>query len=120
VITCDPLKWLGRAAHRGAEIWSPWPAREPSGLPLPPVAGYTSLLPAGALALVGAWTLRRRAAVLVWLLAAPVYVTIAGAVLAGGVEDRLPVAPILAVMGGAGLAAIITRPSAEEESKASA
>jgi len=114
VVACDPLKWLGRAAHQGAEIWSPWPAREPSGLPLPPVAGYTSLLPAGALALVGAWTLRRRAAVLVWLLAAPVYVTIAGAVLAGGVEDRLPVAPVLAILGGAGLAAIITRPGDEQ------
>jgi len=50
----------------------------------------------------------------VWLLAAPVYVTIIGAVLAGGVEDRLPVAPILAVLGGAGLAAMIARPSDEQ------
>jgi hypothetical protein len=41
-------------------------------------------------------------------------------VLAGGVEDRLPVAAVLAVLGGAGLAAMITRPGAEEESKASA
>jgi hypothetical protein len=120
MITGDRLGWLGRVAHRAAEIWSPWPAREPDGLPLPPVAGYTSLLPAGALALVGVWTLRRRPAVLVWLLAMPVYVTIAGAVLAGGVEDRLPVAAVLAVLGGAGLAAMITRPGAEEESKASA
>jgi hypothetical protein len=115
VIASDPLGWLGRVAHRAAEIWSPWPLRESGGLPLPPVAGYTSLLPAGALALVGVWTLRRRPAVLVWLLAAPVYVTIAGAVLAGGVEDRLPLAPTLAILGGAGLAAMITRPGVEKE-----
>jgi len=49
-----------------------------------------------------------------------VYVTIIGAVLAGGVEDRLPVAPILAVLGGAGLAAMIARPHVQEESKAPA
>jgi hypothetical protein len=114
-IASDPLGWLKRVAHRAAEIWSPWPARESGGLPLPPVAGYTSLLPAGALALVGAWTLRRRPAVLVWLLAAPVYVTIAGAMLAGGVEDRLPLAPTLAILGGAGLAAMIAQPGAEKE-----
>ncbi|MCX5655669.1 MAG: hypothetical protein NTY65_13605 [Planctomycetota bacterium] len=117
-IADDPACWMKCVASRAAGIWSPWPAREPSGLPLPPVAGYTSLLPAGALALVGAWTLRQRAAVLVWLLAAPVYVTIAGAVLAGGVEDRLPVAPVLAILGGAGLAAIITRPSDEQRRSA--
>ena len=120
-IAGDPLGWLGIAARQAAEIWSPWPLRESDGLPLPPVAGYTSLLPAGALALVGVWTLRRRPAVLVWLLAAPVYVTIVGAVLAGGVEDRLPAAPILAVLGGAGLAAMIARPDVhEQESKAPA
>lgn len=116
-IAADPAGWLKGVAARAAEIWSPWPAREPGGLPLPPVAGYTSLLPAGALALVGIWTFRRRAAVLVWLLAAPVYVTVAGALLAGGVEERLPLAPVLAVLGGAGLAAMITRPG-ESETKA--
>ncbi|MCX5685127.1 MAG: hypothetical protein NT049_15795 [Planctomycetota bacterium] len=109
-IAGDPLGWLKRVAARAAEIWSPWPVRESGGLPLPAVAGYTSLLPAAALALVGAWTLRRRSAVLVWLLAAPVYVTIAGAMLAGGAEDRLPLAPTLAILGGAGLAALIGQP----------
>jgi hypothetical protein len=78
------------------------------------VAGYTSLLPAGALALVGIFTFRRRAAALVWLLAAPVYVTLAGAVLGGGVEDRLPVVPVLAVLGGAGMAALIAGPGVEQ------
>ena len=117
-IAGDPAGWLKRVAARAAEMWSPWPARESSDLPLPPVAGYTSLLPAGALALVGIWTLRRRAAVLVWLLAAPVYVTIAGAVLGSGVEERLPLAPVLAVLGGAGLAALITRPTDEQRRSA--
>jgi len=117
-IAADPAGWLRRVGGRAADIWSPWPSRESSDLPLSPVAGYTSLLPAGALALVGIFTFRRRAAALVWLLAAPVYVTLAGAVLGGGVEDRLPVVPVLAVLGGAGLAALIARPGDEQRRSA--
>jgi len=36
-------------------------------------------------------------------------------VLAGGVEDRLPLAPTLAILGGAGLAAMIAQPGVEKE-----
>jgi hypothetical protein len=113
-MAADPGRWLEGVARNAARMWSSWPVQQGGSLLLPPVAGYTSLLPAAVLALAGVWALRRKRAELVWLLAMPVYATVAGAVFAGGVEDRLPVAPILAVLGGLGLAAIIVRPGAEQ------
>ena len=103
-IARKPWAWLGRMAARGAGIWSP---EGLGGLALPPMAGYTSLLPMGLLALAGVWVLRRRRAMLVWLLAAPAYMTVAYAALGGGPMDRLPVAPALAILGGVALAAAL-------------
>jgi len=92
---------------REARLWSPAPMLDEVGVP--PLAGYTSLLPTAALALVGLWALRRRRAALVWLLAAPVALTLVRAVLPGAAHDRLAVMPALAVLGGAGLAAVLGR-----------
>jgi len=103
-IARKPWAWLGRMAARGAGIWSP---EGLGGLALPPMAGYTSLVPMGLLALAGVWVLRRRRAMLVWLLAAPAYMTVAYAALGGGPMDRLPVAPALAILGGVALAAAL-------------
>ena len=105
-----PAQWLKLAALRVGRLWSPGPILEGGDEAIHPAAGYTSLLPTAALALAGIWALRRRRAALAWLLVAPVYVTAAAAVLAGGVENRLPLMPILAVLGGVGLAAMIRQP----------
>jgi 4-amino-4-deoxy-L-arabinose transferase-like glycosyltransferase len=108
-IRAAPGEWLKSVARRAARIWSPWPVERPGCLPLLPVSGYTSLLPMAAFAAVGIGAMRRRRAALVWLLAAPVWVTIAGAVLAGCIEQRLPAMPVVAVLSGVGLAAVIGR-----------
>jgi hypothetical protein len=77
--------------------------------PVHPAAGYTSLLPTAVLALLGVWALRRDRAVLVWLLLAPLWLTLVQAVLGSAPPDRLAVMPPLAVLGGVGLVAILGR-----------
>jgi hypothetical protein len=101
-----PGLWLEQTAGHAVEMWSPatlvgieWN--------LPKAAGYTSLIPVAVLALAGVWVLRRRPAVLVWLLAVPVGLTLAYAPFEAMPKDRISVMPILAVLGGVGLGAIL-------------
>jgi hypothetical protein len=101
---------------RIGRLWSPGPLLAGDEGPVHPLAGYTSLLPAAALAGAGVWVLRRRRALLVWLLAAPAYLTVVHAVVAAPAYDRLEVMPPLAVLGGVGLAALVGRKTANVES----
>ncbi|HUU10388.1 MAG TPA: glycosyltransferase family 39 protein [Phycisphaerae bacterium] len=93
---------------RAGRLWSPGRMLAGDDGPLRPVAGYTSLLPTAALAVAGLAALRRRAAGL-WLLLAPVYVTLVHVVLPGPGSDRLVVMPSLAVLAGVGLVALLGR-----------
>jgi 4-amino-4-deoxy-L-arabinose transferase-like glycosyltransferase len=103
-LAAHPGRWLARFGERAGTFWSPestvrlWPA-------LPRITGYTSLIPVAVLALGGmvvlAW--RRRGA-LAWLLLAPAAMMLAHAVVGGGPQDRIAVMPILAALGGVGLA----------------
>jgi 4-amino-4-deoxy-L-arabinose transferase-like glycosyltransferase len=106
-MAAHPGQWLARFGERVAALWSPesttglWPA-------LPRLAGYTSLIPVAVLALAGMVVLcRRRPGALVWLLVVPVAMTLAHGFFGGGPQDRLPLMPILAALGGAGLAAVL-------------
>jgi len=103
-----PASWLGRAPHRVGRLWAPGSITGADGGPLHPAAGYTSLLPTAALALVGLAVFRRRRVTL-WLLLAPVYVTLVHVVLPGPASDRLAVMPSLAVLGGVGVATLLGR-----------
>ena len=113
-IASAPGRWLRRGIGRVGRLWSP---ALPDGLedgPLGPAAGYTSLLPAGLLAVVGVWLLRRRGETW-WLLLVPVAATVTHVALAGWVGDRAAVMPPLAVLAGAGLATLLGRPKADDE-----
>ena len=115
-----PAQWLKLAALRVGRLWSPGPILEGGDEAIHPAAGYTSLLPTAALALVGVWMLRRQRATVVWLLLAPLWLTCVHAVLASPPPERLEVMPALAVLGGAGLMALVGRRSAPHaEAKAS-
>ena len=100
-----PAAWLATGVARAGRLWSPGRMLAGDDGPLRPVAGYTSLLPTAALAVAGLVALRRRAAGL-WLLLAPVYVTLVHVVLPGPGSDRLVVMPSLAVLAGVGLVAL--------------
>ncbi|MCX5672503.1 MAG: hypothetical protein NTU94_14390 [Planctomycetota bacterium] len=104
-----PAAWLKEAALRAGRLWSPGPMLAEDEGPVHPAAGYTSLLPTAVLALLGVWALRRERAVLVWLLLAPLWLTLVQAVLGSAPPDRLVVMPPLAVLGGVGLLAILGR-----------
>ena len=103
-----PASWLRRAALRVVRLWTPGAVTGVGDRLLHPMAGYTSLLPTAALALLGLWVLRRRAVAL-WLFLAPIYVTLVHCVLTGPAGDRLTVMPSLAVLGGVGLVALLGR-----------
>ena len=103
-----PASWLGRAPHRVGRLWAPGSITGADGGPLHPAAGYTSLLPTAALALVGLAVYRRRGVTL-WLLLAPVYVTLVHGILPGPASDRLAVMPSLAVLGGIGVVTLLGR-----------
>lgn len=103
-----PAAWLAAGVARAGQLWSPGRMLTGDDGPLRPVAGYTSLLPTAALAVAGLVALRRRAAGL-WLLLAPVYVTLVHVVLPGPGTDRLVVMPSLAVLAGVGLVALLGR-----------
>jgi membrane protease YdiL (CAAX protease family) len=62
------------------------------------------------LAIAGAWALRRNRAILVWLILAPLWLTLVQAVLVSEAPDRLAVMPPLAVLGGVGLVALLGQP----------
>lgn len=102
-----PGEWLKEAARRVARLWSPGSVLAEDEAPVHPAAGYTSLLPAAVLAIAGAWALRRNRAILVWLILAPLWLTLVQAVLVSEAPDRLVVMPPLAVLGGVGLAALL-------------
>jgi len=104
-----PGAWLKEAARRVAGLWSPGSVLAEDEAPVHPAAGYTSLLPAAALAIAGAWALRRNRAILVWLILAPLWLTLVQAVLVSEAPDRLVVMPPLAVLGGVGLVALVGR-----------
>lgn len=104
-----PGAWLKGAARRVAGLWSPGSVLAEDEALVHPAAGYTSLLPAAALAIAGAWALRRNRAILVWLILAPLWLTFVQAVLESQAPDRLAVMPPLAVVGGVGLLAILGR-----------
>jgi len=104
-----PGQWLKLAVLRVGRLWSPAPMLAEDEAPVHPAAGYTGLLPAAALALIGVWALRRERAILVWLILAPLWLTLVQAALVSQVPDRLAVMPPLAVLGGAGLLALLGR-----------
>jgi len=109
-LVSDPAGWLAGGAERVTRLWSPG---MPEGLengPLNVAAGYTSLLPAALLAVLGLWRLCRRGEVW-WLLLVPVALTGIHGVLGGWAGERAAVLPTLAVLGGAGLAALLGRRS---------
>ena len=113
-IAADPVAWMHLGLKKVARTWSPGPNLAEGQTPLHQLAGYTSLLPTAALAVVALVALaRRRRAVAVWLVAPAVYVTMLHAVFVGSVRYRLPAMPALAVLGGVGLAALLTRRPAE-------
>ena len=113
--TTAPAVWLRQAAWRALWTWSPAAILAEAAVPLPPLAGWTSLLPMAVLALAGAWSLAwRRRAALVWLLVPAVSVTLAYALFVGPVWDRLAAMPALAALGGAGLVAILGREPRKE------
>jgi len=104
-----PAQWLKLAALRVGRLWSLGPILEGGDAVIHPAAGYTTLLPSATLALVGVWALRRRRAMAAWLLLAPLWLTVVHAVLAAPPEERFEVMPALAVLGGAGLMALVGR-----------
>lgn len=102
----DPLGYLAGAVVRAGRLWSP---ALPPGLedgPLHPAAGYTSLVPAALLALVGLWVLRGRAEAW-WLLGPAVVATLWHAAVGGWPGDRAAVLAPLAALAGAGLVAML-------------
>jgi len=117
-VAAAPLTWLGRVAGRAARTWSPEPLLADGRVEVPAAAGYTGLLPAAALAAVGAWVLVRRPgqtpgagttgpALVAWLLVPAAYVTLAHGLGLVAAWDRLAATPMLAVLGGVGLAAVL-------------
>jgi len=102
-----PLGWLGLAAGRAGRLWSGSPLAGDDRGPVSPLAGYTGLLPAVALALVGLWRLRRERAVAAWLLVVPAYATLACAIAAVPIQARLAMMPSLAILAGVGVMAIL-------------
>ncbi len=109
-----PGAWVRLAAGRIGRLWSPAPMWE-GDVPLPPLAGYTSLLPTGLLALGGVLALARRAQAVVWLLMAAIGVTLVHLAAAGPAHERLASMPTLAVLGGAAVAALLGRRGIPDE-----
>ena len=107
----SPLNWLCRAIGRAGETWGP-EAILPGFLPMSAVAGWTSLLPTAILALVGVWVMRDRRPAMVWLLVPVIWVTLAHAMPVAPAWERLAVMPVLAVLGGVGLAKVLARGTA--------
>lgn len=109
-----PGAWVRLAAGRIGRLWSPQPMWE-GDVPLPPLAGYTSLLPTGLLALGGVLALGRRPGAVVWLLLAAIGVTLVHLAAAGPAHERLAAMPPLAVLGGAAVAALLGRRGVPEK-----
>jgi hypothetical protein len=109
-----PGAWVRLAAGRIGRLWSPDPMWE-GDVPLPALAGYTSLLPTGLLALGGVLALGRRAGAVVWLLPAAIGVTLVHLAAAGPAHERLAAMPTLAVLGGAAVAALLGRRGIADE-----
>jgi hypothetical protein len=104
-----PLKWLALAGGRAGRLWNGSPLVADDRGPLSPMAGYTGFLPAVALAAAGLWALRCRRAMALWLLAVPIFITLACGVLAEPTYARLAMMPSLTVLAGVGLMAMLGR-----------
>jgi hypothetical protein len=96
----------GLLVRHAADMWAPV-VPSAGEMTLPAAVGYASLVPAALLALAGLWVLRRRTAVLVWLLAVPVGLTLSHMPFVAGPPDRIAALPLLAVLGGVGLATVL-------------
>jgi hypothetical protein len=104
----DSGQWLARMGQHAGQMWTPV-VPNAGRWTMPAAAGYASLVPAGLLALAGVWVLRRRPAVLVWLLVAPVGLTLVHMPFVTSDLARVPAMPLVAVLGGAGLASFLHR-----------
>ena len=88
-------------------LWAPASVMGENSTALPAVAGYTSMVPVILLALAGVWGLRRRLSAVAWLLALAVALTLAALVMPVPPYARLAVIPLLAALGGVGLATLL-------------
>ncbi len=101
----DPVGGLRRIGEGVIRIWSPTSAADVA--PLSPILSYTYVIVTLILALVGAVAMWRRRAALVWMLLVVATMSVAAAKFGGGPADRVALMPVLALIGGVGMAMLM-------------